>query len=56
LIALVDGENMVGKFEIMVVQVVEAMHLTFLMINYLEIILNKIFFYLRPIENEFDVN
>jgi hypothetical protein len=35
LIALVDGQNMVVESEIMVVQVVEAKHLTFLSIYYL---------------------
>ncbi len=35
LIALVDGQNMIVESEIMVVQVVEAKHLTFLSIYYL---------------------
>ncbi len=38
LIVWMDEQNMFAEFEIMVVHIVEAMHLTFLKIYYLEII------------------
>ena len=56
LIVWVDGQHMFVEFEIMVVHIVEAMHLTFLNIYSFKMIRAKKFFYLRPIENECEGN
>ncbi len=52
LIALMDGQNILVEFEIMVVELIEVKHLTFLYINYFIIIQNNNSFYILTSHRE----